>query len=360
MTSSAHVDLSDEYGLTGDYEKAAAEGREAIRRDPNNYLVYGNTFGAYCALNRLADAKTLIQQARTRGMDASVEFPAYSLAFLEGDEAEMRGDLLSARGKRWLGDAIVSSASDTEAYHGSLTAARELSAEAIDAADRNGAKETAALWRVNEALREAEIGNAARARDEAKAALTEGSDRDVGVLGALALARVGDSGAAQAIVERLTTRFPLDSFLHHYWFPAIHAAIELNAGNAPRAIEALQGKTGYELGNPPQFNLGPMYPVYIRGEAFLQARQPQAAASQFRNIIQHPGVIKNFPLASLAHLQLARSLALQGGTAEARKEYQHFFALWKDADPDISILRGGESGVCATPTIPIEVKLFSI
>ena len=340
---SAHVDLADEYATIGDYENAVAEGREAIRLDPNHYLVYGNTFGAYCALNRLSDARALIQQARAHGDYVGVEFPGYTLAFLDGDESEMRRALVSARGKRWLGDAVVSSASDTDAYHGRLTAARELSAEAIDAAERNGAKETAALWRVNEALREAEFGNAARARELARFAMAEGSDRDVGVLGALALARAGDSADARPVMDRLASRFPLDSYLHHYWFPTIRAAVALNAGSPSAAIEALQGKTAYELGHPPQFNLGPMYPVYIRGEAFLKANEPDGAVAQFRNIIEHRGVTVNFPLASLAHLQLARALAMQRDQTGARREYDAFFALWKDADRDIPVLRAAHA-----------------
>jgi predicted Zn-dependent protease len=208
----------------------------------------------------------------------------------------------------------------------------------VDSAERNGAKEAAALWKVNEALWEAEFGQAARASEYAKAAIATGSDRDVGVLAALALARAGESAQAEKILARLNAQFPLDSLLQHYWFPTVRAAIELDHGSAEAAIKALQGKTGYELGNPEQFNLGPMYPVYVRGEAYLKARREHDAAEQFRKIIEHPGVIVNFPLGSLAHLQLARALAVSGDTMGARREYQDFFALWKDADADIPIL----------------------
>jgi tetratricopeptide (TPR) repeat protein len=334
----AHVDLSAEYDFMGESEKAAAEGEEAVRLDPVNYKDYGNPFAAYCALNRLHKAEAMVEQARERGLDCAVNL-AYTLAFLEGDEAEMKRQLSLVRGKRWMEDSVVSEASDVEAYQGHLRKARELSAEAIDTAERNGAHDTAALWKVNEALREAEFGNARRAREDAKAAVGVGGDRDVDVLAAVALARAGDSRQAQQMMAGLDARFPLDSFLQHYWFPTIRATVALNEGNADAAIEALQGKTAYELGAPPQLNVGPMYPVYVRGQAFLKAKRPQDAAAQFRKIIEHPGVTMTFPSRSLAHLQLGRALAMSGDTAGARREYQDFFSLWKDADADIPILK---------------------
>ena len=251
----------------------------------------------------------------------------------------MQRQLNVAKEKRWMEDAVLSAASDTEAYHGHLRKARELSAEAIDVAERNGGKEAAAAWSVNQALREAEFGNAARAQENARAAIGAGDNRDVEVQAALALSRAGEPVQARNIIEKLNAQYPLNSFLQHYWFPTIRAAIELNQGNAEAAIDALQGKTAYELGVPPGLNLGPMYPVYIRGEAYLKARRPQDAAEQFRKMIEHRGVTMNFPLGSLAHLQLARALAMSGDTAAARREYQHFFALWKDADPEIPVLQ---------------------
>jgi len=338
-----HVNLSAEYSMMGDYEQCAAEGRQAIRLDPDNFDDYGNTVGCYYSAGRRDEAKDLIGQARARGFDSAVGFSAYLLAFLEGDEVEMRREVKSAKGQRWIENAVLSSASDTEAYHGRLRKARELSAEAVDSAERNGAKEAAALWKVNEALREAEFGEAARAREYAKAAMATGSDRDVGVLTALALARAGEAAEAEKILPRLDAQFPLDSLLQHYWLPTVRAAIQLDRGNAEAALEGLQGKTAYELGNPEQFSLGPMYPVYVRGEAYLKARREQDAAEQFKKIIEHPGVIVNFPLGSLAHLQLARALARSGDSAGGRREYQDFFALWKDADPDIPILKAARA-----------------
>lgn len=335
----AHIDLSAEYGLMGDYEKAAAEGEEAIRIDPDNFKDYGDPFGDYLALNRLDKAKALLEQAQARGLDAALAFPEYTLALLEGNEAKAREKLSVAKGQRWIEDAVLSSASDTEAYHGRLTNARELSAEAVDAAERNGARESAAMWKVNEALREAEFGNAARARQNARAAMGAGGNRDVDALAALALARAGDSAQADKILKRLDAQFPLNSLLQRYWFPTVRAAMELNRGNAAAAIQALEGKTAYELGCPEPFNLGPMYPVYVRGLAFLKAKQPQRAAGQFKNILVHRGIVLNFPIGALAHVQLARALAMSGDTAGARDEYQNFFALWRDADSDIPILQ---------------------
>jgi eukaryotic-like serine/threonine-protein kinase len=173
--------------------------------------------------------------------------------------------------------------------------------------------------------------------------LTLSNGPDVELLAALALARAGESARPQVLMGKLNQQHPLDTMLQHYWLPAIRAALELEKGNAQAAIDLLQSTSAYDLGTPIQFTLGTMYPVYLRGLAYLSARQPTLAAGEFRNILEHHGLVANFPLGALAHLQLARALAASGDTAAARKEYQDFFALWKDADADIPILNQARS-----------------
>jgi hypothetical protein len=155
----------------------------------------------------------------------------------------------------------------------------------------------------------------------------------------LALARVGDTSRAKAIVSELEKSNPLNTVLKLYWLPVLKAAIALNEGNSAQALVFLEAAAPYELGGPPPFQLGTMYPAYLRGEAYLAAHSGTTAASEFQKFRDHHGIVVNFPLGALAHLGLARSYGLSGETAKARTEYQDFLTLWKDADPDIPILK---------------------
>jgi eukaryotic-like serine/threonine-protein kinase len=205
---------------------------------------------------------------------------------------------------------------------------------AVDSAKHNDAKEAAALWQAVAAVHEAEFGNFARALQAANAAVALAPGRDVEILASFALACAGEAARAQAIVDKLNHDFPLNTLVQNYWLPTIRAAIELNRGNAAKAIEVLQAAAPYELGI-----IGFMTPVYLRGQALLRAHQGAAAAVEFQKILDHRGIVTNFPFGSLAHLGLARADALAGDTAKAKTAYQDFFAIWKDADPDIPILK---------------------
>jgi tetratricopeptide (TPR) repeat protein len=209
----------------------------------------------------------------------------------------------------------------------------------VESAQRNGATETAALWQVNEAVREAEFGNASQTHQLASAALSLAPGRDVQILAALALARSGDLSGAQKIAEQLNRDYPVNTMLQHYWLPTIRAQIALGTHNPTAALDTLQSASVYELGQPPPFQLGTLYPVYVRGEAYLQAGNGAAAVAEFQKIIDNKGIVLNFPLGALAHLQLGRAYALSGESAKAKAAYQDFFALWKDADADIPILQ---------------------
>jgi eukaryotic-like serine/threonine-protein kinase len=161
----------------------------------------------------------------------------------------------------------------------------------------------------------------------------------VKVLGALALARVSDTARAKAMVEELEKSNPTNTVLKLYWLPTLRAAIEVNGGNAVQALESLEAAAPYELGEPSPTQKGTLYPAYLRSQAYLLARQGQAAATEFQKFLDHRGIVVNFPLGALAHLGLARAYTLQGDTTKSRTKYQDFFALWKDADPDIPILK---------------------
>jgi hypothetical protein len=263
----------------------------------------------------------------------------YQIAFLKGDRAEMEQQVSWASGKPGIEDAMLSFQSDTEAYYGRLAHARDYSRRAVDAATRSDAKESAAIWQVNEALREAEFGNSTLARQDVAAALKIAPGRDVKLLAALALARSGEIVQAKAFAEELQKNYPTATVYKLYWLPTVHAALELNGNNSTEALESLEAAAPYDLAIPQQFQLGTMYPAYVRGVACLAAHNGTAAAEQFQHIVDHPGIVINFPLGSLARLGLGRAYAVSGDKDKSRVAYQQFFTLWKDADPDIPILK---------------------
>ena len=246
-------------------------------------------------------------------------------------------------GKPGAEDILLSAESDTQADYGRLQKARQLSAQAEESAKRNDSKETAAFWQGNEALREVELGNAADGLKQAREAVHLAPGRDVKVEAALALARGGDVAAAQKLADALNQEFPLDTLMQNYWLPTVRAAIALQRHDAARAIALLHASIPYELADPPPFSTGTMYPVYLRGQAYLvlgnDAGNGKLAAAEFQKILDHTGVIVNFPLSALSHLGLGRARARSGDAAGARSAYQDFFALWKDADSDIPILK---------------------
>jgi hypothetical protein len=209
----------------------------------------------------------------------------------------------------------------------------------MDSAVRADSKETGGLWQADGALREAEFGNSAEALHQAAAALALAPGRDVKVQSALAMARAGDSKRARAITDELEKDYATNTTLKLYWFPTLRAAIALADHKPSDAVVALEAVAPYELGQPPPYQVGTIYPAYLRGEAYLAQHDGNAAAREYQKFVDHRGIVLNYPLGALAHLGLGRSYALAGDIAKAKAAYQDFFTLWKNADPDIPILK---------------------
>jgi serine/threonine protein kinase/tetratricopeptide (TPR) repeat protein len=327
------------YSVLGQYEKGLAATEEGQRLAPDA-TGYSNLAGSYLQLGRLDDVQKTIDEAQKHNLAGDfLHLAIYQLAFLKGDAAELERQVAWAAGKPGTEDFLLSFQSDTEAYYGHLTKARDFSRRAVDAAVRADSKETAAIWQVNAALREAEFGNLATAKQNVAAALALAPGRDVEMLAALALARSGDTVRAKTIVGELEKNYPSQTMLKVYWLPTIKAAIELNANNAAQSLVCLEAAAPYELGEPPQFQLGTLYPPYIRGLAYLAQRNGAAAGAEFQKVLDHRGIVVNFVTVELARLGMAHAYALSGDTAKARAAYQDFLTLWKDADPDIPILK---------------------
>jgi eukaryotic-like serine/threonine-protein kinase len=230
---------------------------------------------------------------------------------------------------------------DTAAYSGRLKDAREFSRRAIDSAERTGDKETAATYSAISSLREALFGNADEARRRVGFWIGRSSGRDEQYGVALALAFVGDDKRAQALIDDLGKRFREDTLVQFNFLPTLRAELAVKRGKPSEALESLRAATPYELGQTTASTYGwtALYPVYVRGEAYLLVHQGAEAASEFQKIIDRRGIVVSDPIGALAHLQLGRAFALLGEKAKARTAYQDFLELWKDADADIPILR---------------------
>jgi predicted Zn-dependent protease len=253
----------------------------------------------------------------------------------------------AAMGKPGLEDLLLDAQSDRQAWYGKFKNARELTRRAMDSAEHNDAKETAAGYQAESALREVEAGNREEARSEANAALKLILNRDVQSMAALALARAGDTAGAEKLVAELSKTFPLDTLVQRYWLPTIRAAVVMARKDPNRAMELLKDTSAIELGVPNTFVI--LVPIYQRGEVYLALGDGERAATEFQKFMDHRGLVGPFPWGALARLGLARSYSLQAQTAQgtgaeaarakARAEYQDFLTLWKDADPDIPILK---------------------
>jgi serine/threonine protein kinase/tetratricopeptide (TPR) repeat protein len=334
-----YTNLGVIFANLGNYEKALAELREALRLEPNNAVNYSNLGSTYTYLNRLDEADAVLKQADERKLESELLLVSrYVLAFLRGDAAQMERLASAAMGKPGLEDLLLAVQGDTQAWYGKLKNARELTRRAMDSAEHNGAKETAALYQAESALREVEAGNKEQARTDANAALKLASNRDVKAMAALALARSGDTLGAEKLAAELDKTFPLDTLVERYWLPTIRAAVAIERKDPTRAVELLKETSALELSLPTNFS-AELMPVYVRGEASLALGDGNRAATEFQKFVDYRGLVGIFSWGALASLGLSRAYALQGDTVKARAAYQDFLTLWKDADPDIPILK---------------------
>ena len=347
----------------GNWEKALEEWREALRLEPNMVANYLNLAQTYMILNRLDEAEAVYKQAEERKLANELMLQnRYQLAFLKGNAAQMAQWVSAAMGKPGAEDLLLATQADTEGWYGRLKNAHELTGRAADSAQHNDAKERAAGYQAEAALREVEAGNREQARAEAHAALKLAPSGYVQAMAALALARAGDTAGAEKLAAGLDKAFPLDTLVQRNWLPTIRAGVALERQDPNRAIELLKAASTVELGLTVNLTIF-LCPAYLRGEAYLMLHDGNRAAAEFQKFIDHRGLVENFPWGALARLGLARAYAMQAGLpvaavsdrrkedgarraplqpdalAKARAAYQDFLTLWKDADPDIPILK---------------------
>jgi eukaryotic-like serine/threonine-protein kinase len=328
--------LALNYEAMGQYEKAVANASEAIRLDPKDRYAYQNLVGGYQFLGRYDEAKAVADQAIAQKAEPwTIYITLYDLAFIRGDEAAMRQEVDRARGKPQEPTVLLLEGNG-ECAHGSVKKARASYARSASAAKIHDLKESAAFAVAAEAACDSELGFLKEARQAMSAALALSDIRDLRSIAAYVFARGGDAAQSQKLVSELAKEWPFDTLLNQVWLPLAQATSDIQRNQPAEAIARLESATPYEWGGPPS---GAKYwPMYIRGEAFLKARDGVKAAAEYQKILDHRGIGATSELYSLARLGVGRAYALQGDTAKARASYQDFFAIWKDADPDVPIL----------------------
>jgi serine/threonine protein kinase/tetratricopeptide (TPR) repeat protein len=350
--SAAYARLGIVYAEQGQHEKAAEITRQSLGLAPDQVGSYDNPASYALALQRFDQARQIIHEAQRRKLDSAIlHNDLYALAFLGGESAALAEQQRWFTGRPDFENWGLGLAADTEAYGGHLGRARELTKRAVDSAIRADNKEDAAIYLANSALQHAAYGNAAGARQSAAEALKLApASPGTATEAALALAMAGDAVRARSLARDLGKRFPLSTQMRLLWLPAIQAQLALDRKNPALALNAFPAVTPIEFGLI-QFcdSISCLYPVYVRGEVYLAAGQGSAAAAEFQKILDHSGIVWNCWTGALAHLGVARANALQSRTSQgadadaarvrALAAYKDFLALWKDADPDIPILK---------------------
>jgi tetratricopeptide (TPR) repeat protein len=329
------------YSELGRYDDALAQILQAIRLDPSRAINYSNLVNINLNLSRFDEARAKAQEAQAKQMDSSsLRHQLYTLAFLTNDPRGMAQQVEWSEAKTGTEDILLGQEADVAASYGELNRAREISRRALALSTQPEKKNAAADYQVRASLREALFGNSKEARLYANAALHQPLARDAQFGAALALALTGDTLNAQRLADDLGKSFPDDTIVRFNYLPVLRAQLALDHGQASKAVEELQAAIPYELGSPGSRSFSPsLYPIYLRGNAYLAAHQGEAAAAEFQKMIDHRGVSDADPVGVLAHLQLARSYEVSGNRGKARSSYQEFLTLWKGADPQIPILK---------------------
>lgn len=342
----AKGNLASEYFLVGDYEKAASFGSQALQLDPGSVAWYENVATADIALLRLKEARYVLNLASSRKLeDSAIHTDVYALAFLQGDTNAMQREMEWSVGKAGGEDAMLALQADTEAYVGHLQKARELSRRAVESAQAANLAEPAAIWEGISALRDAVYGKTQEARAGADKVLAVApNSRDAQTLAILVLSRIGEQRRAQSMLEDLAAAHVSNTVVQSAWVPTVRAQINLVNQKPAQALELLESVKPYERGQLiGNLSYACMIPAYLRGEAYLAAKQGGPALAEFQKLSDNRGIVGNCWSGALALLGQARAQVLSGSTNAARNSYQRFFELWKTADSDLAILKAARA-----------------
>jgi serine/threonine protein kinase/tetratricopeptide (TPR) repeat protein len=333
---------------TGRFERAIEISQKEIAANPDVVFGYGNLASSYIFLDRFSEADSILQQAYERKLENSNHLVMrYTIALLRSNKDQMDGVVARAKGKRGAEHRLAHAEALALAHSGRLQGAALLSNRGVDLALQAGQREAAASYRAARAVWEAVCGNTAEANRSATAALELSNGRDVQYAAGLALAVSGGFSRSEALAGDLEKRFPEDTFVKFTYVPVLRAVAALGRGTPADGLERLEITRPYELAvnglNHDHFYLGGLHSAYVRGEAFVAAHQYVEAAAEFQKILDHRGIVGADPIGVLAHLQLGRVSALSGDKAKAKAAYDTFFALWKDADAAVPIVKSAKA-----------------
>ena len=334
----------------GDYLKSEAAAKRAFEINPdssNNYvsLMYCDQY-----LGKLDQVKAAAEESRAKKLN-SPWYPLilYVVDFLQNNAAGMAEQATATKGILGVEDQMFFIESETAADHGQFNKVRELTRQAADSARRAQEKETAAEYQSHNSLREALVGKAEWAKQDAQSALSEIKGKHGEGFSAIAFALAGDVADANRGIDDLAKRFPQDTIVQTQYLPMARALVALNSGNAQAAVDTLSAATPYELGHTNDDFTFALYPVYFRGQAYLAAKNGSAAAGEFQKILDHASIVGNESIGALAHLGLGRACFLAGDSSKAKAAYQDFFNLWKNADQDVPVLRQAKAEYAKLP-----------
>jgi len=327
-----HLALALLHMSTGQFEQTFAESQEALRLNPDHTLALNGAALGHLLFGRLNEAKTVLTGAIERGIDnATIRLGLYLGAYLDGDTAGMEEQLRAVTGKPGEQE-LIGSAADIAASGGRLDEARALNLRATEMARVGGLDETAATRLASASFNELLFGPTEEALLGVEDALASAHNVDTMFFAVAALARSGSLEEAEALIAELDAENATDTLIQAVSLPTLRATVELHRDNPARAVELLESTATYERAYPGV--------PYLRGEAYLAMGDGPAAALEFQKILDNPAVLPLWTLHfhSLAHLQIARAHVLAGDEAAARRAYQDFLALMKDADPDIPVV----------------------
>jgi eukaryotic-like serine/threonine-protein kinase len=325
------------YSTTGQHEKALASSLQGLQLDPKDSYANQDAADSYEHLGRFDEAKAILDRAAAQnlvGLTGSIA--RYELAFLRGDEAGMQSAMDATKGDS-LEPVLFLLKGNSQCAVGKIANARQSFVEGASLAQKFGMKEMSSILQLLDAVCDVETGNETSARQKASAVVATSNQRDTRVTAAYVLARAGDASQSQKLMEQGAKESPTDTIVNTVWLPIARAANQIHANQAAQAVASLEVSTPYEMGSPPS---GASYgPMYVRGDAYLHLRDGAKAATEYQKILDHRGIDATSPLYTLARLGSGRAYALQGDKAKAKAAYQDFFAAWKDADPDVPILK---------------------
>jgi eukaryotic-like serine/threonine-protein kinase len=341
----ARINYSSCLERLGRVDERVIQTREAVRLLPSAPTLIHLLDSAIYA-QRIDEARETYNDAVARGIDpVFMHLADARLAFLQNDKSALQNEWVWASQDPVAGRYVRFFESKVAGSYGRSREARRLAQVSADSAIKAGSLSDALFFESYDGLREAEIGHRQQGAALAADAMRKSQDPNLLMLGALILARAGDTKQSQQLAVKLNQLFPDDFMVQAFNLPAAKAAIKLNENNPAAAIEILRPVTPYDLAI--SYSFDNVYPAYLRGLAYLQLKEGNLAAAEFRKVLDHPGLVNGIVIGVLSTLQLARAQALMGDGNAARKSYEDFLTLWKDADPDLPIYKTAKTEYAA-------------